>query len=193
MEEQTTDAGTEKLAGPPEWLALALDVAPLDVRPLLAAGEDPLRAILEAADRVEFGGALVIDAPFNPSPLRRVLAVRGFSSYGRNLGAGHWRVFFLLNGGHDWERDAEVAIGPEGAMSWREGDGLHIDVRRLKPPQPMLAILRLLDAAADGEVVVVHHERVPRFLLPELAERGWHVVRQCEEPANVRLWLERDR
>lgn len=192
MNDRTTGAGTGSQAGPPEWLSLTLDAAPLDVRPALAAGDDPLRAILDAADGVDFGGVLVIDAPFNPSPLRRILAARGFSSYGRNLGPGHWRVFFHLNGGQDWERDAEVDVGPEGAMTWREDDGLHIDVRKLKPPQPMLAVLRLLETAALGEVVVVHHERVPQFLLPELAERGWRVARMVEEFANVRLWLERE-
>ncbi|MCR6631074.1 MAG: DUF2249 domain-containing protein [Magnetospirillum sp.] len=191
MNDQTGNAGTQPQAGPPEWLALALEVAPLDVRPLLAAGEDPLMALMEAADRVEFGGILVVDAPFNPSPLRRILAARGFSSYGRNLGPGHWRVFFHLNGGQDWERDAEVAVSPEGAMTWREDDGLHIDVRKLPPPQPMLAILALLEANKDGTTVVVHHERVPQYLFPELAERGWSVARMSEEFANVRLWLER--
>lgn len=192
MNDRTTDAATEGPSGPPEWLALALDVPPLDVRSALAVGEDPLSLILEAADRVDFGGALVVDAPFNPSPLRRVLAARGFSSYGRILGPGHWRVYFVLNGGQDWERDAEVAVGPEGAMTWREDDGLHIDVRKLKPPQPMLAVLRLLETTEPKEIVVVHHERVPQFLLPELAERGWGVSRMSEEFANVRLWLRRE-
>lgn len=178
-------------AGPPSWLALALDAAPLDVRPVLAGGEDPFQIIMAAAEPVEPEGVLVIDAPFNPSPLRRALAGRGFSSYGRKLAEGHWRLFFHRDGGADWEREAEVAVGPEGAMNWREDDGLHVDVRKLKPPQPMLAILRLLDETAAGETVVVHHERVPQFLFPELAERGWHVVRTAEEFANVRLWLER--
>lgn len=192
MDDRTTDAASGRHVGPPEWLALTLDAVPLDVRPALAVGDDPLRVILDAADAIDFGGVLVIDAPFNPSPLRRILAARGFSSYGRNLGPGHWRVFFHLNGGQDWERDAEVDVGPEGAMTWREADGLHMDVRKLKPPQPMLAVLRLLETVAEGEVVVVHHERVPQFLLPELAERGWRVDRMVEEFANVRLWLLRE-
>jgi hypothetical protein len=38
---------------------------------------------------------------------------------------------------------------------------------------------------------VVHHDRVPQMLLPELAERGWKVAAMTEETANVRLWLER--
>jgi hypothetical protein len=190
--EQTMAGHQSEQAGPPSWLALALDAEPLDVRSILAGGEDPFQAIMQAADPIQFGGVLVVDAPFNPSPLRRVLAARGFSSYGRKLAEGHWRVFFHLDGGTDWERDAEVEVGAEGGMSWREEDGLHVDVRKLKPPQPMLSVLRVLEACGPGDVVVVHHERVPQFLFPELAERGWRVARMVEEFANVRLWLERD-
>jgi hypothetical protein len=185
----TTD---KEMAGPPAWLALALDSQVLDVRATLANGEDPFGAIMEGADGVGFGGFLVVDAPFNPSPLRRVLASRGFSSYGRRLSPGHWRVFFHLDGGQDWERDAEVEVLPEGALTWGEEDGLHIDVRKLTPPLPMLAILRLLDQNDSLRALVVHHERLPQFLIPELAERGWTVVRTEEDFADVRLWLERE-
>ncbi|MBI3445813.1 MAG: DUF2249 domain-containing protein [Magnetospirillum sp.] len=177
--------------GPPEWMAMALDTVPLDVRPLLTEGVDPFAAVMEAAAVIEFGGFLVIDAPFNPSPLRRILAGRGFSSYGRKLSEGHWRVFFHLDGGADWESGAEVDVGPEGAMSWREDDGIHIDVRKLVPPNPMLAILRLIEGLSGTDCVVVHHEREPHFLAPELAERGWRIARASNEMVNVRLWLER--
>ncbi|TAN56017.1 MAG: DUF2249 domain-containing protein [Magnetospirillum sp.] len=177
--------------GPPEWLALALDCPPVDVRGILAGGADPFSAIMEAASGVEIGGFLVIDAPFNPSPLRRVLAGRGFSSYGRKLSEGHWRVFFHLDGGADWERGAEVVVLPEGAMTWREDDGIHIDVRKLSPPNPLLAIIRLIESIGGSETVVVHHDREPQLLAPELAERGWHIARMASEVVNIRLWLER--
>ncbi|MGE5545777.1 MAG: DUF2249 domain-containing protein [Solirubrobacterales bacterium] len=192
MGDQVAGAGTDTGGGPPGWLALALDTGVFDVRPLLAAGDDPLGAVLERAQAVEFGGFLVVDAPFNPSPLRRVLAAQGFSSYGRKLGQGHWRIFFHMNGCADWERDAEVDVGPEGAMTWSETDGIHIDVRKLPPPLPMLAILRTLESVAAPQPVIVHHERVPQLLFPELAERGWRVARMTEEFADVRLWLERE-
>ncbi|OAN54097.1 hypothetical protein A6A04_12705 [Paramagnetospirillum marisnigri] len=191
MAATTMDSGEAGKGGPPEWMALALDAAPMDVRGFLAQGEDPFAAIMEAAAVVEFGGFLVIDAPFNPSPLRRVLAGRGFSSYGRKLSEGHWRVFFHLDGGADWESGAEVQVLPEGAMTWREDDGIHIDVRKLSPPNPMLAILRLIEGLDGDETVVVHHEREPHFLIPELAERGWRIARVANEVVNVRLWLER--
>jgi uncharacterized protein (DUF2249 family) len=181
----------KQAGGPPEWLSLALDAVPLDVRPLLTQGVDPFATVMEAVADIEFGGSLVIDAPFNPSPLRRILAGRGFSSYGRKLSEGHWRVFFHLDGGVDWESGAEVDVGPEGAMTWREDDGLHIDVRKLAPPNPLVAILRAVDGAGPGETIVVHHEREPHFLAPELAERGWRIARVSAEVVNVRLWLER--
>lgn len=184
------DFGVEK-AGPPGWLALALDLSPLDVRAMLHAGEDPFLPIMEQADQVDFGGTMVVDAPFNPAPLRRILAARGFSSYGRKLAEGHWRVFFHLDGGQDWERDAEVTVEPEGALSWREEDGLHLDVRKLTPPQPMLAVLRTLQSLKPNEILVLHHDRMPQLLVPELAERGWRIDRMVEEFANVRLWLKR--
>lgn len=181
----------DKAAGPPAWLAAALEIEPFDVRPILADGEDPFSRLMDKVADIGDGGALVVDAPFNPTPLRRTLAKQGFSSYGRKLAAAHWRIYFHQDGGADWEQGAEVTVGLEGAASWREEDGLHIDVRKLAPPGPMVAILRLIEGLNPAETVVVHHERMPQFLIPELAERGWRIDRVVEEFANVQLWLER--
>jgi uncharacterized protein (DUF2249 family) len=172
----------------PAWLATALDGTPFDVRPVLAGGEDPFTVLMERADTVEFGEVLVVDAPFNPSPLRRVLGSQGFSSFAQRLSEGHWRVFFRRDGGGDWAAEADIVT--EGALSWREDDGIHIDVRKLQPPQPMVAILSLIDGLPAPETLIVHHDRMPSFLIPELAERGWHIARVVEEMANIRLWLE---
>jgi uncharacterized protein DUF2249 len=51
----------------------------LDVRPLLAAGEEPFGVIMSAIEQVPPGGVLVLDAPFDPAPLRQLL---GSSSRG---------------------------------------------------------------------------------------------------------------
>jgi TusA-related sulfurtransferase len=56
---------------------------------------------------------------------------------------------------------------------WYEEDELHIDVRGLPPPEPMVAILRQLDRAGQNGPVTVHHDREPIYLYPELAERQW--------------------
>ncbi|HYQ98628.1 MAG TPA: DUF2249 domain-containing protein [Casimicrobiaceae bacterium] len=79
-----------------------------------------------------------------------------------------------------------------GARRWSEPDGAHIDVRGLAPPGPMVAILELVGAVQDGSDVVVHHDREPLFLYPELAAIGWSAERIAGEPGEVRLRLRRE-
>ena len=40
-----------------------------------------------------------------------------------------------------------------------------------------------------GSVVIVHHDRDPQMLYPELAEIGWRAERIAAEPGEVRLRL----
>jgi len=172
----------------PDW-AQAIDLAKattLDVRPLLARGEEPLSVVMRTAKDVPAGGALVLDAPFDPAPLRRVLGTKGFAAHAANLADGHWRVFFLKRG-----EAPPSATAPGTARHWREGDLPHIDVRGLEPPEPMLAILRLLEAPGTGDTVIVHHERDPIYLYPELAERGWAGEIVPGDEGEVRLRLAR--
>jgi len=56
---------------------------------------------------------------------------------------------------------------------WRTPEAVHIDVRGLQPPEPMVAILWMLDFGEVGSVVIAHLDREPIFLYPELDERGW--------------------
>ncbi|MEJ2336130.1 MAG: DUF542 domain-containing protein [Gemmatimonadales bacterium] len=51
----------------------------LDVRPILAAGEEPLELILETASDIPEGRILEVTAPFEPVPLYDVLGARGFA------------------------------------------------------------------------------------------------------------------
>lgn len=74
--------------------------------------------------------------------------------------------------------------GSEGRI-WRTPDAVHIDVRGLQPPGPMVAILRLVDGDTAGAVVIAHLDREPIFLYPELDDRGWRheIVRRPPENA----------
>ncbi|NOX41205.1 MAG: DUF2249 domain-containing protein [Alphaproteobacteria bacterium] len=74
---------------------------------------------------------------------------------------------------------------------WQDKDGLHIDVRSLSPPQPMVAILGQLDQPDQQGPVTVHHDREPIYLYPELAERGWTWKLVAGEIGEVRLILSR--
>lgn len=77
------------------------------------------------------------------------------------------------------------------AEDWQAADGTHIDVRGLPPPEPMVAILSLLERPTTADRVIVHHDREPVFLYPELAERGWSHEIIDGEPGEVRLLLTR--
>jgi hypothetical protein len=71
---------------------------------------------------------------------------------------------------------------PDGSTGriWRTPDAVHIDVRGLQPPGPMVAILRLIDGDMAGAVIIAHLDREPIFLYPELDDRGWrHEIVPC--------------
>jgi uncharacterized protein (DUF2249 family) len=190
----TMSAGTETQAAvtpaAPDWVATfdRAAAASLDVRPLLSSGEDPFAKIMAVVAKLAPGAVLVLDAPFDPAPLRRVLAGKGFSEHAECLAPDHWRVYFRKAAG---TARPTAAAAPTAPRIWREGGVAHIDVRGLNPPEPMLAILRLLQQPDCSTSVIVHHEREPMFLYPELAERGWRHEIVEGEPGEVRLRLTR--
>lgn len=63
--------------------------------------------------------------------------------------------------------------GPEGERIWRTAEALHIDVRGLDPPEPMVMILQLIDGGETSSPLIAHLDREPIFLYPELDDRGW--------------------
>jgi uncharacterized protein (DUF2249 family) len=163
----------------------------LDVRPLLAAGQEPFSVIMETVSRVEPGGVLVLDAPFDPAPLRRMLESKGFACEMEQLADRHFRVRFTRESALTPTAASADSVDDTGAKIWREGDGVHIDVRGLAAPNPMTAILRLIEKPDCGATVVVHHEREPVFLYPELAERGWSWEAIAADEPEVRFRLTR--
>jgi hypothetical protein len=75
------------------------------------------------------------------------------------------------------------------ALQWRDEGAAHIDVRGLPPPQPLVAILRLLQSIDDGTPVVAHLDRDPVMLYPELAQIGWSAEHSPGDAGEVRLIL----
>ena len=61
------------------------------------------------------------------------------------------------------------------------------------PSQPLIAILRLVRSLPAGMSVIVHHDRDPALLYPELAELGWGAERIDGAAGEVRLRLARGR
>ncbi len=74
-------------------------MAILDVRPILAAGDDPFAEILAAVAALGPGEVLELIAPLDPVPLYAVLAARGFSHVTERLGEGDFRITFRRTDG----------------------------------------------------------------------------------------------
>ena len=71
-------------------------------------------------------------------------------------------------------------------------DGVvHIDVRGLVPPQPLVAIMRLLTSVDEGTDVIAHLDRDPVMLYPELERIGWQAEPVPADEGEVRLKLRR--
>lgn len=61
-----------------------------------------------------------------------------------------------------------------GVKLHREEGRLHIDVRGLEPPEPLVAILSIIDPPDFNEPLTVIIDREPIYLYRELVERCWN-------------------
>lgn len=157
----------------------------LDVRAAIAQGREPLDEILQLARRVPEGGLLTLEAPFNPIPLRRMLNESGFVDEAMQVAPDHWQVVFRRT-------EKAVPAQPNAPRIWHAADSIHIDVRGLAAPAPMVEILKLVDSCTAVTAITVHHEREPLFLYPELAQRGWSHAVIAGDPDEVVLLLRRE-
>lgn len=66
----------------------------LDVRQLLARGEEPFTHIRTQVDQLPPGQGLTVVAPFVPAPLIEMLKGEGFSSTMERRSDGAWAVNF---------------------------------------------------------------------------------------------------
>ncbi len=82
-----------------------------------------------------------------------------------------------------------------GERTWQTPEALHVDLRGLEPPEPMVEILRMIDGGEASSVIIGHFDREPIFLYPELEDRGWsHELiasscggPDCEDEVKLRL------
>lgn len=97
IEKVAPAASGSKLGTPkPAWLSSPV-AHELDVRPILARGEEPFETIMQRARQVEAGQRLVLLAPFEPVPLYQALAPLGFEAWCEQE-AGLYRVHFYRKG-----------------------------------------------------------------------------------------------
>ncbi|MDZ5810944.1 DUF2249 domain-containing protein [Halorubrum sp. AD140] len=65
-----------------------------------------------------------------------------------------------------------------------------LDVRELGPPEPLRRTLELLADLSNDAVLVQYNDRVPQFLFPKLADRGYaHDTVETEETVVTAIWV----
>jgi uncharacterized protein (DUF2249 family) len=146
------------------------EVTEFDVRPLIAAGEQPFKPIMQAVEELGPGAVLRILSPFDPKPLHGVLEGMGFSRSVRELGGGDWESDY-------WQPEVREPVV--------------LDVRGLAPPEPLERTLTALAELQDGDSLLQVNDRVPAFLLPLLDERGYsYRVGEDERGTLTTIWRE---
>lgn len=163
-------------------------VVELDVRDDLRAGREPFSKIQATVARLADGEVLHLRAIFEPIPLYTVLGKRGFVHETQQHAPDDWSVWF-------W-RPAAVPHqpgAPSPAVETPAPNAEHVvvlDVRGLNPPEPLMRTMAALETLPPGHVLVQINSRVPQFLLPLLAERGfaWEVDESQPDRVQVRIW-----
>jgi hypothetical protein len=84
----------------------------LDVRPLLARGEEPYAQIRRRVDALRRNEGLAVTAPFLPSPLIEKLTSEGFQSRVEREAGGGWTAFF-------WRERREAPSTEKGEVQAR--------------------------------------------------------------------------
>jgi uncharacterized protein (DUF2249 family) len=188
------DSSSEAAAGPaatksrPAWVDDATVAATLDVRPLLARGEEPFKAIMDAARQVPTGSVLALTVGFEPLPLYDALSRQGFVHWAERGTDDVWNVRFLR------ERERAVATTPHGSAgdTWGPPTAeVTIDVSQLVPPEPMITILQALETLPEGGRLLVHHVRRPIHLYDRLDELGYpHETRELA-PDRIEILIQK--
>jgi TusA-related sulfurtransferase len=147
----------------------------LDVRPVISSGSDPLNIIMQKVKTIQPGQVLKIINTFEPTPLILMLEKKGFETYVDAINDNLIENYFHKTETKNLiEQDEKPATNDWDKVLKKFGDKIqNLDVRHLEMPQPMLTIVDSLDHLPNETVLFVYHKRIPVFLLPELAQRGF--------------------
>ena len=138
----------------------------VDVRDELRAGGEPFTRIMAARRAMQPGDVLRVRAIFEPAPLYPVMTKQGLAHWTERLADDDWRVWF-------YDAPAQAASVAHAGEAAVHGHAIVLDVRDLEPPEPMVRTLAALETLPVGESLLQINARVPQFLLPQLAQRGF--------------------
>lgn len=168
----------------------------LDVRPILDKGVDPFKMIMEEIKNLPNGYTLEIINSFEPTPLIKLLAKKGFKSWVRSDGDAIITSFLKDTTSQSVESEVSlVNILNEDEMELKKkkfNEKLNeVDVRLMEMPLPMVTILNHLKNLPVSYGLYVYHKKIPQFLLPELEERGFKTWIAELNENDIRLLIHR--
>jgi uncharacterized protein (DUF2249 family) len=165
----------EKKEKPADMPANFID---LDVREAIETGNDPFNIIMDAVKDLQPNQALKLINTFEPTPLLTILNKRGYQHFVEEISVDLVYTYFYQTVANAAEKVA-TETKPEAQKSFVEIQQQYqsrlreIDVRNLEMPLPMTTILETLEDLKIEEALFVIHKRLPQFLLPQLADRGF--------------------
>jgi uncharacterized protein (DUF2249 family) len=176
----------------PSWLSNAEpeNIVELDVRPVLESGKDPLRLIIEKMNALQSNQILCVLNSFEPTPLISLLTNKGYESFVIHEGE-LCKTYFNAS----IESTVPSVSLPEVSDGWEErfdfyrNNLVEIDVRQLAMPMPMVRVLETLATLPHDKALLVHHRKVPAFLLPELSERKFSYLINEFAPEKVDILI----
>jgi uncharacterized protein (DUF2249 family) len=172
----------------------ASKVTTLDVRPVLAKGEDPFKNIMETLKKVKAGYTLEVINTFEPTPLIKIVNSKGYVSMVETKEAIVY-TYFLKVAEIENTQPTETSINKISNNDFEDKkvtckkEIREIDVRDLEMPLPMLTILNELEALKENDALYVHHKKIPQYLLPELEERKFKTWITEIDNENVKLLI----
>lgn len=176
-------------------------IVELDVREQLRNKLEPFQLIMDAVKTLGPDDIFVLHATFKPTPLLGFLKMKGYvgKSVQEQDDKEHWITTFVSKKNKQWLDESDEENGAksdaprrERSLTDREDKGrkvIELDNRGLEPPQPMIRTLAALERSRPGDLVKIHNDRVPVFLIEELnnLECTYSVEEQPDGSAKVTI------
>ena len=168
------------------------NIVELDVRPILDGGVDPFEAIMGKLKQMSDDQTLLIINTFEPVPLLNILKSKGYEYEVERPESGIVHTYMKKAVVEEIsESNDEATIGSESTFEQIEtkysGQMKEVDVRDLEMPMPMVTILEELENIDASNALYVHHKKLPQYLLPEIADRGYSYVHKDIDANNLKL------
>lgn len=198
-EDAEGDVKEESPLPEPDWLS-GHAIQDMDVRPMIKAGNDPLKDIITAYKNLAEGAILCIINDFNPFPLISRLEKMGAKSYIKKVEDELFYCYFLKA---QQLKEPEIQKSAENPAFINDVDFIErlekldpeklfsIDVRELPMPQPMETILAHTANLKPDEVLFVQHKKVPLYFLEDLASYKLQVYISEFKANDVKLLVSR--